>query len=198
MGCSIQIFFSNTALSENIISELSNIIQFNNSSYESYFLNNEKVVLKSRHGILNLDNNEINLTGEVEARFSFNGEVFNINTGSLMGNLLNKSIVSKEEVLFEARDLEIISSTMEIIQKAQEGTEILFWNANLKQGNPDSRVLKGKANKIKLSLSEELIVMEGNAVFYEDNMKIISDELHYDLNKDRILKSVNAQIINNL
>ena len=87
---------------------------------------------------------------------------------------------------------------MEIIQKAQEGTEILFWNANLKQGNPDSRVLKGKANKIKLSLSEELIVMEGNAVFYEDNMKIISDELHYDLNKDRILKSVNAKIINNL
>ena len=40
--------------------------------------------------------------------------------------------------------------------------------------------------------------MEGDSVFYEDNMKIISDELHYDLNKDRILKSVNAQIINNL
>jgi len=28
-------------------------------------------------------------------------------------------------------------------------------------------------------------------------MRILSDEIHYDLNKDRILKSVNSKIINN-
>ena len=74
----------------------------------------------------------------------------------------------------------------------------LATKANLNQVNSDSEILKGKANKIELFLSKDLMVMEGNAVFHEDNMKIISDELHYDLNKDRILKSVNAQIINNL
>ena len=197
-ACSIYIFFSNTALSENITSQLENVIEFNNSSYESYFSNNEKIVLKSRDGKLNLDNNEIILTGEVEGKFSLDGEVLNIHTASLRGNLLDRLISSKEEVFFEVRDLEIISSAMEITQKAQEDAEIIFWNANLKQENSDSRELKAKANKIKLFLSKNLIVMEGNAVFYEDNMKIISDELHYDLNKDRILKSVNAKIINNL
>ena len=40
--------------------------------------------------------------------------------------------------------------------------------------------------------------MEGNTELYQENMKIISDEIHYDLNEDRILKSVNAKIINNL
>ena len=194
MGCSIQIFFSSTALSGNITSELGNVIQFNNSSYESYSLNNEKVVLKSRHGILNLDNNEINLSGEVEGRFNLDGEVFHINTGSLMGNLLEKSILSKEEVLFKVKGLEIVSSAMEI---TQEATKFLFWNANLNQVNFNSKTLKGRANKIELFLSKDLIVMEGNAEFYEENMKVVSDELHYDLNKDRILKSVNSRIINN-
>ena len=194
MGCSIQIFFSSTALSGNITSELGNVIQFNNSSYESYSLNNEKVVLKSRHGILNLDNNEINLSGEVEGRFNLDGEVFHINTGSLMCNLLEKSILSKEEVLFKVKGLEIVSSAMEI---TQEATKFLFWNANLNQVNFNSKTLKGRANKIELFLSKDLIVMEGNAEFYEENMKIVSDELHYDLNKDRILKSVNSRIINN-
>ncbi len=40
--------------------------------------------------------------------------------------------------------------------------------------------------------------MKGDAELYEKNMKIISDEIHYDLNEDRILKSVNSKIINNL
>ena len=197
-ACSIYIFFSNTALSENITSQLENVIEFNNSSYESYFSNNEKIVLKSRDGKLNLDNNEIILTGKVEGRFNMDGQVFNIKTGSLSGNLLGKSILSQEEVLFETKGLGIVSSSMEIIQRAQEGLKVLFWNANLSQVNSDSRMLKGKANRIELFLSNDLIVMEGNVVFYEDNMKVISDELHYDLNKDRILKSVNARIINNL
>ena len=39
--------------------------------------------------------------------------------------------------------------------------------------------------------------MQGNAEFYQDNMRIISDEIHYNLIEDRVLKSVNAKIINN-
>ena len=191
------IFLFSTALTANSTLELDNVIEFNNSSYESYLLNNEKLVLKAKDGKLNLDSSEIILTGEVEVRLNVGGDSFNINTGSLRGNLLEKSILSEEEVLFEAKSLEIVSSAMEITHKAQENVKVLFWKANLNQVNNDSKIIKGKANKIELFLSKDLIVMEGNAVFYEDSMKIISDELHYDLNKGRILKSVNAQIINN-
>ena len=192
------IFLFSTTLSANNTFQQKNIIEFNNSSFESHLLNNEKIVLKSKDGELNLDTNEIILKGEVEGRLNVDGESFNITTGSLRGNLLGKSILSKERVVFESKGLEIISSSMEITQKAQEGIKVLFWKANLNEVNSESKMLKGKANKIVLFLPGDLIVMEGDSVFYEDNMKIISDELHYDLNKDRILKSVNAQIINNL
>ena len=198
IGFSVAIFLFCTTLSANITFQLDNVIEFNNSSFESHLLNNEKIVLKSKDGELNLDSNEIILKDEVEGRLIVDGKSFKITTDSLRGNLLGKSILSEEEVLFETKGLKIVSSTMEITQKAQEGVKVLFWKANLNQVNSDSEILKGKANKIELFLSKDLIVMEGNAVFHEDNMKIISDELHYDLNKDRILKSVNAQIINNL
>ena len=177
------------------MSEIEKII---NGAWENRDQINSNSDKKIKDGKLNLDNNEIILTGKVEGRFNMDGQVFNIKTGSLSGNLLGKSILSQEEVLFETKGLGIVSSSMEIIQRAQEGLKVLFWNANLSQVNSDSRMLKGKANRIELFLSNDLIVMEGNVVFYEDNMKVISDELHYDLNKDRILKSVNARIINNL
>ncbi len=198
IGFSLAIFLFCTNLSANITFQLDNAIEFNNSSFEGHLLNNEKIVLKSKDGELNLDSNEIILKGEVEGRLVVDGKSFKITTDSLRGNLLGKSILSEEEVLFETKGLKIVSSTMEISQKAQEGVKVLFWKANLNQVNSDSEILKGKANKIELFLSKDLMVMEGNAVYHEDNMKIISDELHYDLNKDRILKSVNAQIINNL
>ena len=198
MVCSMAIYCSSSTLCANGSLKPDNLIKFNNSSFQSYFSKNEQVVLRSKMGELNLDNNEIILRGEVEGRFNLNGEVFNIKTDSLSGDLLGKSILSKEKVIFKAEGFEIVASTMEINRKAQEGTKIIFWNANLNQIASDSRIFKGNANRIKLFLSKDLIVMDGNAVFYEDNMKIISDELHYDLNKDRILKSVNAQIINNL
>ena len=192
------IFFSCPTSSANSASQLDNIVEFNNSSFQSYLSKNENVVLKSKEGELNLDNNEIILSGAVEGKFNLDGEVFNINTDSLSGNLLSKSILSEEEVIFKAKGIEIVSSAMEISRKTQEGVKVLFWNANLNKLNADSRMLKGKANKIELFLSKDLIVMDGNAVFYEDNMKLISDKLHYDLNTDRILRSVNARIINNL
>ena len=87
---------------------------------------------------------------------------------------------------------------MEIIQMPRKDLKILFKNANFSKIYSRSIVKKGKANQIELFPSKDLIFMEGNAEFYEDNMKIISDEIHYDLSEDRILKSLNAKIINNL
>ena len=125
------IFLFSTTLSANNTFQQENVIEFNNSSFESHLLNNEKIVLKSKDGELNLDTNEIILKGEVEGRLNVDGESFNITTGSLRGNLLGKSILSKERVVFESKGLEIISSSMEITQKAQEGIKVLFWKANL-------------------------------------------------------------------
>ena len=174
-----------------------NAIEFKNSTYKKYGQGNEQLVLKSKKGNINLRNKAINLTGKVEGKFSLDGETFNLRSESLSGNLLDKSIVSKEKVLFSTSSIEIISSSMEITQTLPGGFKILFRNASLGTINSESNINKGKANKIEFFPAKDLILMEGNAELYEENMKIISDEIHYDLNKDRILKSVNSKIFNN-
>ena len=133
MVCSMAIYCSSSTLCANGSLKPDNLIKFNNSSFQSYFSKNEEVVLRSKVGELNLDNNEIIFRGAVEGRFNLNGEVFNISTDSLSGDLLGKSILSKEKVIFEAEGFEIVASNMEINRKAQEGTKIIFWNANLNQ-----------------------------------------------------------------
>ena len=126
-----------------------------------------------------------------------NGKTFILKTESLSGDILGKSIASKEKSVFLDKDLEILSSSMEIAQTSKEGIRILFIEANLNKISSKSKIKKGKANKIEFFPNNDLILMKGDAVFFEDNMKIISDEIHYDLKEDRILKSINAKIINN-
>ena len=172
-------------------------IEFKNSIYRTYGPGNEQLVLKSKKGNINLLDKSIHFIGEVEGKFTLDGKNFNLKAESLNGSLLDKSISSKEQVLFLANNIEIISSGIEIIQTQPEGVKILFMNANLDNINSISNIRKGKANKIEFLLARDLILMEGNTELYQENMKIISDEIHYDLNEDRILKSVNSKIINN-
>ena len=174
-----------------------NTIEFKNSTYRKYEQGSEQLVIKSKQGNIILDNKTINLMGEVEGKFSLDGETFSLRSESLSGNLLNKSIVSKEKVLFSTNNIEIISSSMEITQTQSEGVKILFLNANLGSINSKSNIRKGKANKIEFFPEKRLIFMEGNTELYQENMKIISDVIHYDLNENRILKSLNSKIINN-
>ena len=174
-----------------------NAIEFKNSTYKTYGQGNEQLVLKSKLGSINLHDKTISLIGEVKGKFTFNGKTFSLRAESLNGNLLDKSISSKEEVLFSTSSIEIISSSMEITPTQPEGVKILFRNANLGNINLESNIHKGKANLIEFFPAKDLIFMEGNTELYQENMKIISDEIHYDLNEDRILKSINSKIINN-
>ena len=172
-------------------------IEFKNSIYTTYVQGREQLVLKSKKGNINLLNKDINLIGEVEGKFTLDGKTFSLKAESLNGSLLDKSISSKEKVLFQGNNIEILSSSMEIIQNQPEGVKILFMNANLGNINSKSNIPKGKANKIEFLPAEDLILMEGNTELYQENMKITSDQIHYDLDADRILKSVNSKIINN-
>jgi len=174
-----------------------NAIEFKNSIYKTYEQGNEQIVLQSKKGDINLSNKNINLMGEVEGKFTLDGKTFSLKTEGLSGSLLDNSIFSKQEVLFLDNSIKIIASSMEITQSQPEGVKILFKNANLDKIDSESNIHKGKANKIEFFPSKDLIFMEGNAELYQENMKIISDEIHYDLNEDRILKSVNSRIINN-
>jgi len=175
-----------------------NVIEFKNSVYESYGQGNEQLILRFKEGSMNLDNRVINLIGDVEGTFNLDGKTFNLKTNGLRGNLLDKTISSKKSTLFKTEDIEIVSSDMEIAQTPLTRIKIQFNNVNLDKINSGSKINKGKADEVELFLAKDLILMKGNTEFNDDNMKIISDEIHYDLSQDRVLKSVNSKIINNL
>ena len=186
------ITFSN----ENISFTPNLIVDLKKSSYKSFKNGKESIILRSENGNINLENQDLHFYDNVEGQFTYNGKIFNLRTQNLISNLKEKSILSKERTFFKGNNIEIASSSLEISKIPAEGIKIIFREADLDQINDGLRIDKGKANKIEFFIEKDLMLMQGNAEFYEGNMRIISDEIHYDLKEDRVLKSVNAKIIN--
>ena len=186
------IIFSN----ENISFTPNLIVDLKKSSYKSFKNGKESIILRSENGNINLENQDLHFYDNVEGQFTYNGKIFNLRTQNLISNLKEKSILSKERTFFKGNNIEIASSSLEISKIPAEGIKIIFREADLDQINDGLRIDKGKANKIEFFIEKDLMLMQGNAEFYEGNMRIISDEIHYSLEEDRVLKSVNAKIIN--
>lgn len=186
------ITFSN----ENISFTPNLIVDLKKTSYKSFKNGKESINLRSENGNINLENQDLHFYDNVEGQFTYNGKIFNLRTQNLISNLKEKSILSKERTFFKGNNIEIASSSLEISKIPAEGIKIIFREADLDQINDGLRIDKGKANKIEFFIEKDLMLMQGNAEFYEGNMRIISDEIHYSLEEDRVLKSVNAKIIN--
>ena len=186
------ITFSN----ENISFTPNLIVDLKKSSYKSFKNGKESIILRSENGNINLENQDLHFYDNVESQFTYNGKIFNLRTQNLISNLKEKSILSKERTFFKGNNIEIASSSLEISKIPAEGIKIIFREADLDQINDGLRIDKGKANKIEFFIEKDLMLMQGNAEFYEGNMRIISDEIHYSIEEDRVLKSVNAKIIN--
>ena len=186
------ITFSN----ENISFTPNLIVDLKKSSYKSFKNGKESINLRSENGNINLENQDLHFYDNVEGQFTYNGKIFNLRTQNLISNFKEKSILSKERTFFKGNNIEIASSSLEISKIPAEGIKIIFREADLDQINDGLRIDKGKANKIEFFIEKDLMLMQGNAEFYEGNMRIISDEIHYSLEEDRVLKSVNAKIIN--
>ena len=186
------ITFSN----ENISFTPNLIVDLKKSSYKSFKNGKESIILRSENGNINLENQDLHFYDNVEGQFTYNGKIFNLRTQNLISNLKEKSILSKERTFFKGDNIEIASSSLEISKIPAEGIKIIFREADLDQINDGLRIDKGKANKIEFFIEKDLMLMQGNAEFYEGNMRIISDEILYSLEEDRVLKSVNAKIIN--
>ena len=185
-----------TSSNENISFTPNLIVDLKKSSYKSFKNGKESIILRSENGNINLENQDLHFYDNVESQFTYNGKIFNLRTQNLISNLKEKSILSKERTFFKGNNIEIASSSLEISKIPAEGIKIIFREADLDQINDGLRIDKGKANKIEFFIEKDLMLMQGNAEFYEGNMRIISDEIHYSIEEDRVLKSVNAKIIN--
>jgi len=163
------ITFSN----ENISFTPNLIVDLKKSSYKSFKNGKESIILRSENGNINLENQDLHFYDNVEGQFTYNGKIFNLRTQNLISNLKEKSILSKERTFFKGNNIEIASSSLEISKIPAEGIKIIFREADLDQINDGLRIDKGKANKIEFFIEKDLMLMQGNAEFYEGNMRII-------------------------
>ena len=70
-----------------------------------------------------------------------------------------------------------------------------FNDGNIKIDNKKG-LHTGYANKIIILTKLDELIMEGEAYFNQDGFVIRSDTIHYDLKKDKIIKSLNSRIEN--
>jgi len=177
-----------------------NSIELSNATYQTFQINGKQLFLKSKQGQINLDIQNINLKGGIEGKFTLENETYFLEANTLIMDPENQSIISEEKIKFKTRNFEIVSLGLNISETSQEGIKMLFKKAHFNKiniQNLESTLNKGKANNIEFFPDKNLILMKGKAELQQDNMKISSDEIHYDPNQDKILKSINAKIINN-
>ena len=168
-------------------------IELSNSIYNSYQANEKQFFIKSKQGKIDLNFQDIRLSGEIEARIILKNNTYIIEAKTLKIDPINQSVVSEEKVKFKTRNFVIVSLGLNVSETSKKGMTMLFEKAlfdKIDIENLKSSIYKGKANKIEFFPDKNLILMEGEAELYQDNMKISSDEIHYDLNQDKILKSI--------
>jgi len=194
------IFISSTSLSSTSPSIQDETIHLSNVIYQTFQINGKEIFLKSKQGSVNPDIQDIKFTRGIEAKFTLENNAYELEANTLTINPIKQSIISKEEIKLKTSDFEIVSLGLNIYETSKDGMKMLFEKARfgkIKKQNSKPSMTKGKANNIEFFPEKNLILMKGKAELYQDNMKISSDEIHYDLNQDKILKSFNAKIINN-
>ena len=123
-----------------------------------------------------------------------NGEL-KIKTDELIFHTKNKNATSSSKVLANINNLEVSSAGIDLIQEEGE-FKAKFYKGNFQIEYPVS-IYKGYADEITILVEQNKLILEGKAFFNQDGLIIRSDSLHYDLEKNKIIKSINSKIQNN-
>ena len=124
-----------------------------------------------------------------------NTDEMKIKTDELIFHTKNKRVTSSSKVLASINNLEVSSIGIDLIQE-EDGFKAKFHKGNFKIEYPLS-IYKGYANEIIILVGQNKLILEGQAFFNQDGLIIRSDSLHYDLEKNKIIKSINSKIQNN-
>ena len=72
-----------------------------------------------------------------------------------------------------------------------------FKKGNLEIQNLDS-IYKGSADKIIILSEDNTLILEGQAIFDQMGLILRADLIHYDYQENKILKSINSEIKNQI
>ena len=107
-----------------------------------------------------------------------------------------QKLTSNLPVFASMNDLSVNSLGIEILQ-LQDGLKAEFNKGEIKIKIKENYHL-GSADKVTILSALNELIMDGNAYFNQDGLIIKSDTIHYDLEKRKIIKSLNSKIENSL
>ncbi len=136
----------------------------------------------------------IEFQNSVKLVASAHSDDLKLETEELFLDLDNENISSTRKVLASLNNLEVNSIGIDLMQR-EEGFEAKFHKGNF-QLEFQGSVHRGYADEIIVLANTNKLIMEGEAYFNQDGFIIQSDLIHYDLEENKIIKSINSKIQN--
>ena len=143
----------------------------------------------------NKKNNLIVFEDNVQIKISSNSQSLLLNTTRLILNKDDDLVTAKTNTYFKSNNFNINSRELIIRDFSTDQNQIVFVDGKII--NPDTSEKLGSASKINYSLDSGILVMKGLAVIKNKTVSVYADEIHYDPDNKKIIKSVNSTIINN-
>jgi LPS export ABC transporter protein LptC len=143
----------------------------------------------------NKKNNLIEFKDNVQVRISSSFQNLLLDTDKLILNRDDDLITSNSNTYFRAKNFNISSRKLIIRDFSTDQNQIVFEDGKII--NPNTNEKLGSASEINYSLDSGILIMKGLAIIKNKTLSVHADEIHYDPDRKKIIKSVNSKIINN-
>ena len=161
-------------------------------------LNSNKLLvnISSKEAIYNKNIGFIKFRDSAELEALNKTDKLIISSEEITLDLTNETFSSVQDVLTNLNNLEIKSLGVEMTQKGGN-LHAEFSKGTFQTRNKES-ISKGYAKKLYIIAEDNKIILEEEALLDKDGFIIKSDLIHYDYNLNKILRSINSNIENNL
>ena len=156
---------------------------------------NDYKTINASAASFNKKNNLIVFEDNVQIKISSNSQSLLLDTTKLILNKEDDLVTAKTNTYFKSNNFNINSRELIIRDFSTDQNQIVFVDGKII--NPDTSEKLGSANKINYSLDSGILIMKGLAVIKNKTLSVYADEIHYDPDNKKIIKSVNSTIINN-
>ena len=156
---------------------------------------NDYKTINASAASFNKKNNLIVFEDNVQIKISSNSQSLLLDTTKLILNKEDDLVTAKTNTYFKSNNFNINSRELIIRDFSTDQNQIVFVDGKII--NPDTSEKLGSASKINYSLDSGILIMKGLAVIKNKTLSVYADEIHYDPDNKKIIKSVNSTIINN-
>ena len=151
--------------------------------------------IKALKAEFNRNSKFINFRNSVTFKTFFEKEIL-IQSEELTVDFNKQKLASNLLVFASINGVSVNSLGIEILQ-LEDGLKAEFYKGEIKIKTKEN-YHTGSANKISILTTLNELVMDGNAYFDQDGFIIKSDTIHYNLEQNMIIKSLNSKIENPL